>query len=116
MGKMSITIAAAVAPAYTITGEVEDRCMSLMTIQVNTGATNKYVEIIGSGFGVGQQSGAEVITSNKSYTIYVEGFNELSSTENTFRGTVILRVRELTATGEILATVQLSRDHSNTFC
>ena len=116
MGTMSIQVAAAVTPVFTVTNDVVDRCSSTRTIQVNTGVSDKYVEIIGSGFGVGQQAGAEVISVDKSYTIFVEGFNELESISNTFRGTVILRIRELSATGIILATVQLSRDHTNQFC
>ena len=114
MGTFTITIQAAATPAYIENSNTVTNCYSEKSITVKHNGTDKYVQIIASGYNASPNF-TEIITADKTYNLLVEGNNSTGGTLD-FNGNVVLRVRELSSSGQLLATVSISRNHTGDIC
>lgn len=114
MGTWTINISAMTVPSYVITNDIVSDCFTSRTITVDHNGTDKHVGIVSLGDGA-NMTVSEVITADKAYNLEIVGATNTAN-PNTFNGTIVLTIRELNATGAVIATVVTTRDHSNNFC
>ena len=109
---MTIQVTAAVTPIFTITSDTSTNCSSTKIVDVDHQGTNLYIKVLSSGFGA-TMNFTETITADKTYTLEIHGNN---SGDTSKIGSILLEIRELTAGGNLLATVSLQRAHSGNYC
>ena len=116
MGIFTINVGEISVLPYTIVSQDINDCFSEVRITVNHNGSDKYVNITSVGDGVNPNFDIdEVITANKTYTLFVDGYNRDPQKNNT-KGTVTLAIREGSSVGEGVAIYRLERIHSGNYC